>query len=214
MTRASRKSSRSTGEDKQGNRPEGSGKFANKDQFTHALNTMESVLRISALLKEVAALMKDHVLMDDGVRMQVAQLQTRVQFAILSNEAVPPLPKKLPMMWVDRRDPGMTPVAYVQQYFGPWMRKGLTLNYLSKGDPAWYQAFFQYRSKGGPIPDDFYLPTKEEWLSAQVDLVADWPGDAESAMRNALRIYQAANRRLSKQKNAAPPTRRPRFERS
>lgn len=210
MTRSSRKHSRSANDDGSNKHREVDDKFAKNEQFKHALNAMESVLKINALLKEVSALMKDHPLMDEGVRTQVAQLQTRVQFAILANEAVPPLPDELPIKWVDRPDPDITPVAYVLQFFGKWMRKGLTLNYLAKKDPAWYQSYFQYRSKGGHIPEDFYLPTKEEWLSAQVDLVANWPGDAESAMRNALRVYQAAQRRSSKQKSAAPQMRRPR----
>jgi hypothetical protein len=107
----------------------------------------------------------------------------------------PALPVEAPATWKHDKQPGDTPVTFIQRHYEPWLGKGLNRADINRLDPSLYTGLANWLRKND-LPDGFDLPTKKEVLDREFDA----SGTEFDQLRKHVERLKSAGRRRDIQK--------------
>lgn len=90
-------------------------------------------------------------------------------------DALLPTPKKADLLYKNRDDKKETPINFVKLHYSKYLGKNLTLAHLRQFDFYLYTQILKQRSQlKGHWPSGFYLPTKEEATSRELEQLSEF----------------------------------------
>jgi hypothetical protein len=109
----------------------------------------------------------------------------------------PPLPKKAPELWKNRKS-GETPPVFVERVYGPWLGEGLTRTFLHSADKPLYNALAKWAERHGNFGVE--LPKGKAETADWADRVLSGGKQENAELREARRRLRALERRSIKER--------------
>ncbi|MDR3487394.1 MAG: hypothetical protein P4M05_21120 [Bradyrhizobium sp.] len=176
---------------------------ANKSTETASHTGMIHRLKAASMMQKLVDLCEQDSTINPEILSQVKMLQIELQFAFASDMTEHltqhNVPEVAPELWLNRQDERKeNPWQFIERAYSDYLGKGLSRPDIRRLDPSLYQAFSNWKSNGGELPDNFdeLLPGRKKMNSIKMQMAGMSRDLISPEAKEVLRLYHVLMKRI------------------